>query len=208
VKILYFDDFKLGILRGTDVVDVSSIVQNVPHTGPHDLISNFIADFGAYKDRLEKAAADVAGVAVNYMEDGTRDAPTPINAFHKAPKAVIGCGDTMILPDVPATVFEGEAELGAVITKTATNILAENAMDHIFGYVNFIDSSARNLPPYGNTFFQVKSRDTFAPIGPYIVTADEIDDPQSLQVRLWNKGKLMQNFNTDDMAHTIPRCIE
>jgi 2-keto-4-pentenoate hydratase/2-oxohepta-3-ene-1,7-dioic acid hydratase in catechol pathway len=228
VKILYFDDFKLGIMRGTDVVDVSSVVQNVPHTGPHDLISNLIADFGTYKDRLERAAADGAGVAVdsvrirpplpkpgkidcmavNYMEDGTRDAPAPINAFHKAPEAVIGCGDTMILPDVPATVFEGEAELGAVIGKTATNVLVENAMDHIFGYVNFIDGSARNLPPSGNTFFQVKSRDTFAPIGPYIVTADEIDDPQSLQVRLWNNGKLMQDFNTDDMAHTIPRCIE
>ena len=228
VKILYFDDFKLGILRGTDVVDVSVVVQDVPHTGPHDLISNLITDFDNYRVRLETAAADGAGIAVdrvrirpplpkpgkidcmavNYMEDGTRDAPAPINAFHKAPEAIIGCGDTMVLPDVPATVFEGEAELGAVIGKTATNVSAENAMDHIFGYVNFIDGSARNLPPPGNTFFQVKSHDTFAPIGPYIVTADEIDDPQSLRVRLWNNGTLMQDFNTDDMAHKIPRCIE
>lgn len=228
MKILYFDDFRLGILRGTDVVDVSGVVQNIPHTGPHDLISNLIAQFDDYRERLEAAAADGAGIsvdgvrirpplpkpgkidcmAVNYMEDGTRDAPAPINAFHKAPEAVIGDGDTMVLPDVPATVFEGEAELGVVIGKTATNVSAENAMDHIFGYVNFIDGSARNLPPPGNTFFQVKSRDTFAPIGPYLVTADEIADPQSLQVRLWNNGTLMQDFNTDDMAHKIPRCIE
>jgi 2-keto-4-pentenoate hydratase/2-oxohepta-3-ene-1,7-dioic acid hydratase in catechol pathway len=54
----------------------------------------------------------------------------------------------------------------------------------------------------------MKSRDTFAPIGPYIVTADEIPNPQKLQIRLWNNGKLMQDFNTDDMAHNIPRCIE
>ena len=54
----------------------------------------------------------------------------------------------------------------------------------------------------------MKSRDTFAPIGPYIVTKDEIPDPQKLQIRLWNNGTLMQNFNTDDMAHKIPRCIE
>ena len=54
----------------------------------------------------------------------------------------------------------------------------------------------------------MKSRDTFAPIGPYLVTADEIPDPQKLQIRLWNNGTLMQNFNTDDMAHKIPRCIE
>jgi 2-keto-4-pentenoate hydratase/2-oxohepta-3-ene-1,7-dioic acid hydratase in catechol pathway len=54
----------------------------------------------------------------------------------------------------------------------------------------------------------MKSRDTFAPIGPYLVTADEIPDPQRLQVRLWVNGTLKQNFNTSDMAHKIPRCIE
>ena len=73
-------------------------------------------------------------------------------------------------------------------------------MNHVFGYTNFIDGSARGLKPPGNTFYQMKSRDTFAPIGPYIVTADEIKDPNKLQVRLWNNGELKQNFNTDDMA--------
>ncbi len=53
----------------------------------------------------------------------------------------------------------------------------------------------------------MKSRDTFAPLGPYLVTADEIPDPHSLQVRLWVNGELKQNFNTDDMAHRIPRVI-
>ena len=53
-------------------------------------------------------------------------------------------------------------------------------MDYVFGYTNFIDGSARGLPPPGNVFYQMKSRDTFAPIGPYIVTADEISDPQNL----------------------------
>jgi len=228
LKLLYFNDFVLGVLRGHDVVDVSTVVQDIPHTGPHDLISNLIADFDNYRGPLEAAAADGAGIAVdslrirpplpkpgkidcmavNYMEDGTLSEPAPINAFHKAPEAVIGCGDTMVLPDVPATIFEGEAELGLVIGKTATKVSEADAFDHIFGYVNFIDGSARNLPPSGNTFFQVKSRDTFAPIGPYIVTADEVDDPQNLQVRLWNNNTLMQDFKTDDMAHKIPRCIE
>ena len=54
----------------------------------------------------------------------------------------------------------------------------------------------------------MKSRDTFAPIGPYIVTADEIPDPHKLQIKLWVNGDLKQNFNTSDMAHKIPRCIE
>ena len=73
--------------------------------------------------------------------------------------------------------------------------------------MNFIDGSARGLPPPGNVFFQMKSRDTFAPIGPYLVTADEIKDPQKLQIRLWNNGQLMQNFNTDDMGHSIAKSI-
>jgi 2-keto-4-pentenoate hydratase/2-oxohepta-3-ene-1,7-dioic acid hydratase in catechol pathway len=54
----------------------------------------------------------------------------------------------------------------------------------------------------------MKSRDTFAPMGPFIVTPDEIKDPHNLQIRLWVNGTLMQNFNTSDMAHKIPRCIE
>ena len=114
----------------------------------------------------------------------------------------------MVLPDVPATIFEGEAELALVIGKRASNVPAEKAFEHIFGYMNFIDGSARGLPPDRNVFFQVKSRATFAPIGPYLVTADEVPDPQSLDVKLWVNGDLKQDFNTSDMAHKIPQVIE
>jgi 2-keto-4-pentenoate hydratase/2-oxohepta-3-ene-1,7-dioic acid hydratase in catechol pathway len=147
-------------------------------------------------------------MAVNYMEDGTRSEPAPINAFHKSPNAIIGNNDTMVLPDVPATIFEGEAEVAVIIGRRATRVSAAEAMKYVFGYVNFIDGSARGLPPSGNTFYQMKSRETFAPIGPYLVTADEIADPDHLQIRLWVNGALKQNFNTSDMAHKIPRCIE
>ena len=228
MKILYFDDFKLGVLKGDMVVDVSAVVKDIPHTGPHNLISGLIERFDQYKKRLEDAVAAGKGVpyssvrirsplpkpynldcmAVNYMEDGTRTEPAPINAFHKSPNAVIGDGDTMVLPDAPASVFEGEAEMALVIGKKATNVKAADAMDYVFGYVGFIDGSARGLPPAGNTFYQMKSRETFAPIGPYIVTKDEIPDPHKLQIKLWNNGNLRQNFNTSDMAHKIPRCVE
>ena len=228
MKILFFDDFKLGILKGDQVVDVSAVVADIPRLGPHDLINGLIAQFDAYRPKIEAFVRNATGVpiasvrirpplpkpghidcmAVNYMEDGTRSEPAPINAFQKAPGAIIGPGDAMVLPDVPATIFEGEAEIALVIGKRATNVAAKDAMKYIFGYVNFIDGSARGLGPEGNIFFKMKSRDTFAPIGPYIVTADEIPDPQKLQIRLWNNGKLMQDFNTDDMAHNIPRCIE
>jgi 2-keto-4-pentenoate hydratase/2-oxohepta-3-ene-1,7-dioic acid hydratase in catechol pathway len=147
-------------------------------------------------------------MAVNYMEDGTRKEPAPINAFMKSANGLIGDGDTMVLPDVPATVFEGEAEVALIIGKRATNVKEADAMPYIFGYVNFIDGSARGLPPAGNTFYQSKARETFAPIGPYIVTADEVKNPQNIQIKLWVNGALKQNFNTNDMAHKIARCIE
>jgi hypothetical protein len=75
-------------------------------------------------------------------------------------------------------------------------------------YTNLIDGSARGLQPTSNSFYQMKSRETFCPIGPFIVTADEVPDPQNLAIKLWNNGTLMQDFNTNDMAHKIPRCIE
>lgn len=228
MKLLYFNDFRLGVLTDAGVADVTDTVADIPHVGPGDLISGLIARFDDYRGKLETAAASAAKqpldslrirpplprpgnidcMAVNYMENGTLEKAAPINAFHKAANAIIGDGDTMILPDAPATVFEGEAELAVVIGKRASNVSASEAMDYIFGYTNFIDGSARGLPPANNVFFQAKSRDTFAPIGPYLVTADEIEDPQNLQVRLWNNGVLMQDFNTDDMANKIARCIE
>ena len=229
MKLLFVEDFRLCVLRGEDqAVDVSAVVRDIPHTGPHDVINGLIARFDAYRPKLEEAAAagpaaplaglrirpplprpgNIVCMAVNYMEDGTLPAPAPINAFHKAPTAIIGPGDTMVLPDVPATIFEGEAELALVIGKRAHQVPAAQAMDHVFGYVNFIDGSARGLKPAGNSFFQMKSRDTFAPIGPYLVTRDEVADPQNLRIRLTNNGTVMQDFTTSDMAHRIARCIE
>jgi 2-keto-4-pentenoate hydratase/2-oxohepta-3-ene-1,7-dioic acid hydratase in catechol pathway len=228
MKLVYFNDFRLGVVKGDAVIDVTAVVQKIPHTGPGDLMNGLIARFAEYRGALERAAVDVRAVpvaqvkirpplpkpvnvdcmAVNYMEDGTRKEPAPINAFHKSPGCIVGHGDTMVLPDLAATIFEGEAELAVVIGKPASNVPAARAMDYVFGYVNFIDGSARGVLPPGNTFYQMKSRATFAPIGPYLVTADEITDPHKLQVRLWVNGQLKQDYNTDDMANKIPRCIE
>lgn len=226
MKLVFFDDFKLGVVKGNSIVDVSAAVRDIPHESPQGLLSRLIESFDTYRQKLEQAVSQSSGtplnqarlrspapkpyniacMAVNYMENGTRSEPAPINAFHKSPNSVIGDGDTIVLPDVPATIFEHEAELALVIGKRATNVRAEDAYDYIFGYMNFIDVSARGLPPGG--FYQMKARDTFAPMGPWLVTADEIADPLKLDVKLWVNGTLMQDFNTDDMAHKIPRLIE
>jgi len=228
MKLVYFNDFRLGVLKGDAIVDVTHVVRKIPNTGPGDLMNNLIARFSEHRGAIERAAADGTGLplaqvkirpplpkpvnvdcmAVNYMEDGTRKEPAPINAFHKSPGCVVGHGDTLVLPDIPATIFEGEAELAFVIGRHASHVPAARAMEYVFGYTNFIDGSARGVLPPGNTFYQMKSRATFAPLGPYLVTADEIKDPHRLQVRLWVNGVLKQNYNTDDMANKIPRIIE
>ena len=228
MKLAFFDDFKLGVIADGSVVDVTDIVQDIARLGPQDVMHGVIERFDVLKGRFADTAASRRGklvsqarfrpplprpeniicMAVNYMEDGTLAEPAPINAFMKSPSAIIGDGDTMVLPDMPATIFEGEAELAVVIGKQASHVKATDAMSYVFGYTNFIDGSARGVVPPTNVFYQMKSRDTFAPIGPYIVTADEIKDPHKLQIRLTNNGVVMQDFNTDDMAHKIPRCIE
>ena len=228
MKLAFYDDFKLGVVKGDNIVDVSSAVSGVAHTSPQDLINRVIADFDSHRANIEAIAAAEEGVAlssvqvrpplpkpytivcmaVNYMEDGTRDEPAPINAFLKSPHCIIGPDDTVNLPDIPATIFEFEAEMAFVISKRAEFVKPENAYDYIFGYLNFIDGSARGVLPPGNTFYQMKSRGTFAPTGPYIVTADEFTDPLNRQVVLKVNGEVKQNYNTSDMAHQIPRIME
>ena len=226
MKLVMFNDFVPGVLDGNKVVDISPAVSGIPHMSPQELMSGIIADFDSLRGSIEDLVSSsdgmdraevrlrpplpkptqIVAMAANYMEHGARAAPAPINAFLKSSNSIIGDGDTLIMPDAPAAIFHHEAELGVVIGGEAAHVDAADAYDYIFGYVNFIDGSARGLG--GNSFFQGKSWDTFGPVGPCIVTADEIDDPQSLNVRLWVNGRLRQDFSTGDMAYDIARCIE
>ena len=228
MKLAFFDEFGLGVVRDDLIVDVSAATAGLNRTHPQDVLRAVIEDWEQWRSRLESAADAGRGVpldavavrppvprpvsidcmAVNYMEGGTLPARPVISAFHKTPHSIIGPGDTMVLPDVPATIFEGEAELALVIGKQGKDVPLAEAMDYVFGYTNLIDGSARGLPSGANVFYEMKSRDTFCPIGPFLVTKDEIPDPQNLGIRLWNNGELMQDFSTSDMAHPIPRCVE
>ena len=228
MKLAFFDDFRLGVVRDEAIVDVSAATAGIVRAHPQDVLRAVIEDWAQWQPRLAAAADEGPGIpladvalrppvprpvtidcmAVNYMENGTLPAPPPIGAFHKSPSSIIGPGDTMVLPDAPGTIFEGEAELAVVIGKRGKDVPAADAMDYVFGYTNLIDGSARGLTAGANVFYEMKSRDTFCPIGPFLVTRDEIADPQDLGVRLWNNGQLQQDFRTSDMAHPIRRCIE
>ncbi|MBI2887467.1 MAG: fumarylacetoacetate hydrolase family protein [Chloroflexi bacterium] len=228
MKLVLFDDNRLGVLDGEEVVDVSAPWEGLA-LDPGVRMNRLIERFAELRPKLEEAARNgkkipvhkvklraplprpgkLVCMAVNYMEYGTRSEPAPINAFLKSPRAIIGPDETIVLPAEPATVFEHEAELALVIGKAGRNVPAARAYDYIFGYLNFIDGSARGLGAPGmDNFFPGKSWHTFAPMGPAMVTADEVKDPQNLTVRLWMNGVLRQDYPTSDMAHKIPRVVE
>ncbi len=100
-----------------------------------------------------------------------------------------------------------ESELGVVIGKTARNVTEAEALDCVFGYCNMNDLSERDLQMRSGQWLLGKSLDKFLPIGPYVVTADEIPDPQNLSVKGWMNGELRQNSNTGDMIFSVAEVI-
>ena len=229
MRFAFIDDFSPAVVTDRGVVDVSHVLESIPKLDAQDLLEGLVQRFNEFRPLLEEAAetgdtkpvgrvrfrppvprpGKMVCMAGNYLEGGTIPRPYDVDAFLKAPSSVIGDGDTVILPDAPATVFQHEAELGVVIAREMKQVEASKALDHVFGYLNFMDVSARGITPNGNnSFWWQKSWDTFGPIGPWIVTADEIEDTQQLQIRLWNNGDLRHDFNTSDMARSVAEVLE
>lgn len=100
-----------------------------------------------------------------------------------------------------------EAELGVVIGKTARNVSEEEALDYVFGYCNMNDLSERHLQMLSGQWLLGKTLDKFLPLGPYVVTSDDIPDPQTLSVKGWMNGELRQDSNTSDMIFTVAQVI-
>ena len=142
--------------------------------------------------------------------EGVRVEPVrPLATFFKSPDAVIGPGDTIVLPAFRPVIFHHEAELAVVIGKVARHVPEAQALDYVFGYTTSVDVSARapvegeaTLPgEYGKSF------DTFLPLGPAITTADEIRDPNNVNVKYRVNGQLRQDYNTSDMEHSVAYVI-
>ena len=228
MKIGFYDDYRLGVVKNDQIVDVMPALGEFHARDPQELISTVIRHWPDLEGRLSDYVSNNQGVAlsgvrirpplprpaylvcmaVNYLEFGTRPMPD-IDAFLKAPDSVIGDGDTVYLdPDCNATIFHHEAELAVVIGKPASRVKADEAMDYVFGYTGFIDVSGRTRVRDAQSYYQTKSWPTFGPMGPFIVTRDEIPDPHSLEIRITNNSEARQSFNTDDMAHKIPASLE
>ena len=223
MKLAFFDDYHLGVLKENGIVDISNALNDIQYHTPQELIQMVIADF----DNLHSKIVDVAENDIPISLDNvTLNAPLPrpgqlvclagnyiepdspsrgdFNAFLKSPTGIISTKETVELPEVDVTVFHFEPELAIVIGKTAKHLTEENALDHVFGYTQFIDVSARGLQ---GGFFLGKSWHTFAPMGPGLITADEVPDPNALGVQLWINDRLQHDFSTNSMARFVPELL-
>lgn len=127
--------------------------------------------------------------------------------FAKFRNTVIGPGDAIILPKNTLKP-DYEAELAFVIGKGGRHIQAADWREHVFGYMNLNDVSARDFQMAVSQWTMGKNFDTFAPMGPWLVTADEVADPHNLDIRATVNGEVLQNSNTRELIFRIPETIE
>ena len=217
-----------GLLTDRGVVSVVDVAP-LAHT-PQATMQALIDHFDELRGALERKARDgearpldevrlraplprpgkILACIANYWEHGAMEA-RPLNMFLKNADAVIGPGDTIVLPEhTEPWIFMHEAELALVIKGPAKSVKRDDWKRAVFGYTGMIDVSARGegRRTWKTGSWLGKSFDTFAPIGPCIATLDEIADPNDVHVRFWVDGQLRHNYNTDDMEHPVPELVE
>ena len=229
MKIGFYDEFRPCILKEDGIVDITDDVKHLDEGSPQLLMEGIITNFESLRPKLEDLHGNgtiipMRGVRMraplprpgkvlcgntNYMEHVPITPPRPFISFFKSPDAIIGPGETIVLPTFRPVIFNHEAELCVVIGKDAKELAVADALNYVFGYTTGVDVSARaptegesDLPGgYGKSF------DTFLPTGPAITTADEIKDPNNLRVQYRVNGELRQDYNTSDMEHSIAYVI-
>lgn len=129
--------------------------------------------------------------------------------FLKAPGSLVGASGALLLPRGSQRRFDHESELAVIISKEARNVTRERAMDYVFGYSCLIDATMRiEKPSFEEERSMRKSFDTFTPLGPWLVTADEVPNPENLKNQLWVNGELKQSANTSELIVGIAELIE
>src|SRR5579862_2510622 len=236
MKLLLFNDYQLGVLKADGrVVDVSKavpIAASMPKTplGGEVVMETVIEGFDNFRGKFEAIVNQEQGTPFaevklrpplprppnalcafsNFQDREVNEPPPPVRTldfFHKCASSLIGSGDTVELPDIPeAKVFQPEPEFAYVIGRKARNVSESQALDYVFGYMNFSDISARDIPNRRTTFLH-KSQESWGPMGPVIVTKDEIPDPQNVRVRLWLNGEQKQDYNTGAMTQSVAAQI-
>lgn len=152
-------------------------------------------------------AAEFQNSGFDHSAKNGEHAPEAPVVFTKPASSVIGPGATIPRHANVTSQLDYEAELGVVIGKSGRGIKRADAMDHVFGYTVINDFTARDLQKLHRQWFIGKSLDGFCPMGPYLVTADEVDG-QNLDIKCWVNDELRQSSNTSQLIFDIPTLIE
>ena len=164
---------------------------------------------------IPRPRKNIFGIGLNYVEhvaessrslDTAKDLPKQPVIFSKPPTTVIGPDDAIRHDAELTQQLDWEVELAAIIGTTARRVTVRQALAHVFGYSVMIDMSARDCRRAGQWIYS-KGQDTYAPFGPVIVTADEIPDPQTLDLRLAVNGVEKQSSNTRHMLFKVDELI-
>ena len=232
MRLVRFNGGRLGVVRDNVIVDVDDVAGAGGDEWPPVRMLRLIARFDALRAALTEAGRTRGGIP---LEEVRLDPPlvfpgkvvaAPLNyrrhieemrplvsrelhaierygLFLKAPSSIVGPGATIELP-YPERRTDHEVELGVVIGRTARNVAASEAMRYVFGYTGVLDITVRGDEDRSTR----KSFDGFTPLGPWLVTTDELANPGALRLRLWLNGELRQDGNTGDMIWGIPRLVE
>jgi 2-keto-4-pentenoate hydratase/2-oxohepta-3-ene-1,7-dioic acid hydratase in catechol pathway len=218
MKILNFElDGKpcLGVLKGDSVAPIPLGLDDLLRRASERSLAGVGVASRSFLLRDAKLLAPlprpgkIICVGRNYAEHARErggEVPTQPIFFLKSNNTLCGPGDAIVIPPVTSQV-DYEAEMAVVIGKGGKNIPEDKAYEHVAGYMCMNDVSARDLQKADKQWFRGKSCDTFAPIGPWIVTADEIPNPHSLRISLTLNGETMQDSNTGNMIFSIPFLI-
>jgi 2,4-diketo-3-deoxy-L-fuconate hydrolase len=154
--------------------------------------------------------AKIIAIGLNYEDHAAetgREIPEKPIVFAKYPNTIIGPGEVIRIPPITEQV-DYEAELAVVIGRSAKNIPESEALEYIFGYMNGNDVSSRDLQfSEGGQWTRSKSLDTFAPMGPFIATRDEVSDPQNLTIRCILNGDVVQDGTTSRMIFSVNELV-
>jgi 2-keto-4-pentenoate hydratase/2-oxohepta-3-ene-1,7-dioic acid hydratase in catechol pathway len=224
MRLVLTQDDRIGVERDSGIVDVSAAFADIRYRTAADRMPRVLAAFNERRARVKELAAPGSAEPMptlqapvprppkliaafgNYRAGSDRERQTQ-DMFLESPDSVIGPGGTVVLPNHPATIFHHEAELALVVGQRVKDLPAdERALEALVGYTCAIDVSARGMGRIGPSRIG-KSFDTFTPLGPAIVTTDEVTDPQNLRVTLAVNGETRQDYSTSDMEYGVPEIL-
>jgi 2-keto-4-pentenoate hydratase/2-oxohepta-3-ene-1,7-dioic acid hydratase in catechol pathway len=162
---------------------------------------------------LDPPRGNVIAIGLNYAKHAAETAaigeePKPPTVFSKAITSITGPHADISIDPAVSEEIDWEVELGVIIGKAGVNIARADAFDHVFGYTVINDVTARDIQrDWGGQYFKGKSLDSSCPSGPWVVTRDEVADPQSLKLRLTVNGALKQDGTTSEMIHPVDAII-